>query len=243
MVYNILVFLKKIFGITSTTPAQETQPPASEPQFKIDHEWPFPSNKPNNTDYLIGELIRGVTVLEGHAFYVYKGDKKRHLRTTNGNETLQARHIVWWMEGRKVPATANGLVTNCGEPKCIKVSHLVLNNPQIPLGPRNRPFPEAVHTKHPLPPKIKEAKLGNPVKESNHDKGDRTKCMTRKVFFETDKLCKDKARILNSKEIRGRGRKVYSYDCPYCTGFHLTKISQSSWEKKNKSRKPKGSWS
>lgn len=74
-------------------------------------------------------------------------------------------------------------------------------------------------------------------KPSEHEKGDRTKCITRKVYFENQPSANRKARILNDPSVRGRGRKVYSYDCPMCDGFHLTKTNPKTFVPKKV-----GSW-
>lgn len=160
-------------------------------------------------------------------FYIWGNQKRRHLRTLKGTETNLAKHIVWWMEGRKYPKTAIGLVTNCGEVKCIKLSHLVLKHSNLVIGP-NLPKVKAPEPKKSTPePKHVVKKKPAPVK---HEKGDRSKCITAKVYFETEKEAQKKQTILNSKEVRGRGRRVYPYDCPYCEGFHLTKVKPGAYK-------------
>lgn len=217
MVSLLVSFLKKIFGIKTAPVVEETKPTG----FNIPYDWPFPSPKPPNTDFLINQLIKGVRVEGDHVFYFWGDQKRRHIRTLKGTETNLAKHIVWWMEGRKFPQTANGLVTNCGEQKCIKLSHMVLKHSLPTYGPsleapKKAPEPKHVVKKKPAPVK--------------HEKGDRSKCITRKVYFETEKDAQKKQTILNSKEVRGRGRRVYPYDCPYCEGFHLTKMKPGAYK-------------
>lgn len=225
MVSLLISFLKKVFG-------KKTVPVVTEPKptgFNIPHKWPFPSPEPPNTDFLINQLIKGVSVEGDHVFYIWGNQKRRHIRTAKGTETNLAKHIVWWMEGRKFPQTANGLVTNCGEVKCIKLSHLELKHSLAAHGPSIKqkkklpadPTPEPKHVvkKAPAPAKF--------------EKGDRSKCSTRKVYFETLKDAQKKQTILNSKEVRGRGRRVYPYPdpCPYCSGWHLTKMKPGTYKK------------
>jgi len=233
MVSLLVSFLKKIFGRKAAPVVEETKPTG----FNIPHDWPFPSPKPPNTDFLINQLIKGVSVEGDHVLYLWGDQKRRHIRTLKGTETNLAKHIVWWMEGRKYPQTANGLVTNCGEVKCIKLSHLVLKHSLATHGPSTKHKKLPVLAPQPEPKHVVKKKTPSaPVKL---EKGDRTRCITRKVYFETEKDAQKKQQILNSKEVRGRGRRVYPYDCPYCTGFHLTKmkpgvykpqtIKNSSW--------------
>jgi hypothetical protein len=220
MVSKFLSFLRGVFGKKTVAPVEEPKPTG----FNISHEWPFPSPKPPNTDFLINQLIKGVKVEGDHVFYYWGEQKRRHIRTLKGTETNLAKHIVWWMEGRGYPQTANGLVTNCGEQKCIKLSHLVLKHSVLVVGPH---LPKAA----PVPqPEQKHIVKKTPKPSPKLEKGDRSKCITAKVYFETKKQAQQKQSILNSKEVRGRGRRVYPYDCPYCLGWHLTKIKPGTYK-------------
>jgi len=221
-------FLKRIFGADKTTTI--AVPPPENTGFSIGHPWPFPSPEPPNPEYLVGELIKGVEKEGDHVFFFWGDQKRRHLRTTRGTETVLARHIVWWMEGRKVPAMANGLTTNCGEQKCIKLSHLILKMPQTVYGPE-KPLPKATHVakkkQPPLPPKLEKFASEN-----------RQKCITRKAYFETESQAAAFARQLNKPEVRGKGRRQYTYPCTQgCGGFHLTKHNPKKFNEKRV-----GSW-
>lgn len=234
MIAVIVGFLKQIFGFDKAHDIDnaEQEPPREPAALSISHEWPFRSSEPGNVDYLLTEMIRGVQVEGDHVFYFWKGQKRRHLRTSKGTETIMARHMVWWMEGRKMPQTSTGLTTSCGEDKCIKLSHLVLKLHNLPLGPQNKP--KVVHTDGPpLPPRPKSGRSITAPKPSDFEKGDRSKCITRKVYFESKASAARKARILNDPKVRGRGRKVYPYDtsCPYCQGWHLTKMKPGTYHK------------
>lgn len=225
MVSLLVPFLKKIFGKKTAPPVPESKPTG----FNIPHEWPFPSPKPPNTDFLINQLIKGVRVEGDHVFYYWGNQKRRHLRTLKGTETNLAKHIVWWMEGRKFPQTANGLVTNCGEQKCIKLSHLVLKHSLGVYSPSAKVKNPPVEARKPEPKHVVKKKTA-PSAPVKHEKGDRSKCITAKVYFETEKDAQKKQTILNSKEVRGRGRRVYPYDCPYCEGWHLTKVKPGAYK-------------
>lgn len=244
MIYALIGFLKRIFGFDITHDKDQADPatPRETPALSITHEWPFPSPKPGNIDYLLTEMVRGVEVEGDHVFYFWGGRKRRHLRTAKGTESVMARHIVWWMEGRKLPKTSTGLTTSCGEDKCIKLSHLVLKVHNLPLGPKVRPAGPVLvehHSGPPLPPRLKSGRTTISSKPSDFEKGDRTKCITSKVYFENQSSAGRKARILNDPKVRGRGRKVYPYKtpCPYCFGYHLTKMKQTNYNPKKV-----GSW-
>lgn len=231
MLYRILDFLKKLaFGNPTAVP----EVPEEKTPFRIKHDWPFPSPQPPNEEYLIGELIRGVETEGDHVFFFWEGQKRRHLRTPQGRETVLARNVIWWMEGRKVPPTASGtgLVTNCGEPKCIKLSHLTLKVPSKPYGPENKEKRHVV-VKGNQPPLVKGIKRGNRTPLVKFALEDRNKCITRKVYFETEPEAQRQARELNRPEIRGTGQRQYSYPCTQgCGGYHLSKINPAKYGKK-----------
>lgn len=234
MLSVLIGFLKRIFGADKTH--DHVVPPQEKTGFSIGHEWPFPSPEPPNAEYLVTELIKGVEVEGDHVFFFWNGQKRRHIRTTRGTETVLARNIVWWMEGRKVPAMANGLTTNCGEAKCLKLSHLILRMPQTVHGPENKlPVRHVAKAKQPpLPPKVRPGARTKLEKMANED---RLKCITRKAYFEHEGDAAAYARELNRPEVRGHGRRQYAYPCPSCSGFHLTKINPKKYNQKKV-----GSW-
>jgi hypothetical protein len=233
MLYSVKRFLKNIFGSPEPT-VPEVKP------FKIEHEWPFPSPKPLNEGYLVGELIKGIQVEGDHVFFFWGGEKRRHIRTPEGRETMLARNIIWWMEGRKVPITAagTGLKTTCGEPKCVKLSHLSLKVRTTVHGPKNRVIPPARQVpkdkQPPLPPKIHR---GPRTPLAKFTKEDRMKCDTRKGYFADRKSGDEYARQVNRPENRGKEPRQYVYPCTQCDGFHLTKINPEKYGKKKV-----GSW-
>lgn len=235
MLYVLIGFLKRIFGTDKTH--DHDNEPQEKTGFSIGHSWPFPSPEPPNQEYLVTELIKGVQVEGDHVFFFWNTQKRRHIRTTRGTETVLARNVVWWIEGRKVPSMANGLTTNCGEQKCIKLSHLILRMPQTVFGPE-KPVATAKHVvkakQTPLPPKTK---AGSRTKLEKFTKEDRSKCITAKVYFSTEAKAKHHAVKLNHPDVRGRGRRQYAYPCPSCDGFHLTKINPKKY-----AAKKVGSW-
>jgi hypothetical protein len=241
MVSKIFTFLKILFFGHPVGGQEESK---SNEVFSTSNEWPFPSTRPGNEDYLIGELIRGVETEDDHVFYIWGGKKRRHLRTESNKETYQARYIVWWLDGRKFPEGSRGLASTCGETKCIKLAHLAIKVLEVPHGPENRmSAPVVIHRENgnqkdvpvvKAKPHIEQYK--GPAKPDIIE-GSRSICVSAKIFFSTMDDAKLRAKYLNHPEIRGNGRRIYAYDCPWCVGFHLTKQNPA----KN-NFKAKGTW-
>jgi len=229
----MLQTIKRLWGklFKDTEPIPETPEP-SKPL--IPHEWPFPHPKPTNTDYLIGQLIENVKVEGNHVYYVWNGERKRHIRDPQGRETALARNIVWWIEGRKVPPTSagTGLSTNCGEPRCIKISHLTLRVYKKQHGPQNKP---KSYTKH----QAAKGKALAPKPKKKYTAEDRLHCDTRKIYFPTQSAGERAAREANKKENRKNGPRQYNYPCDQCDGYHLSHIKPSKFRG---DRKKVGTW-
>lgn len=234
----MLAFFKRVlsfFGFSEPTPAPQPEPKP----LTIDFEWPFPSPKPPNVDYLLKELIAGTKTEGDHTFFYWNGKKRRHIRTVKGTETVLARHMVWWMFGRNHPKFANGLTTNCGEAKCIKLDHLILKIPQTQYGPQKRPIPPANKVpKEKQPPKPPEIRNGKHTTLDRYIKEDRNRCISRKAYFETELRARQEKNAINK---RSRGPKLYVYPCTLmdCKGWHLTHIDPKKY---NKTKKRKGAW-
>jgi len=235
MLYRLTGFLKTLFF--GSPPIVQAVPEEKQP-FKIRHEWPFPSPQPPNEGYLVGELIKGVQVEGDHVFFYWDGQKRRHLRTRQGRETILARNLVWWLENRKVPPTSvgTGLTTNCGEPKCIKLSHLTLKVSTKPYGPENKEKRHVV-VKGKQPPLSPNIKRGNRTPLVKFALEDRLHCITHKVYFATEAEAARQAHELNRPEVRGRGQRQHAYACTQCDGWHLSKINPKKY-----GRKKVGSW-
>lgn len=205
---------------TETDPVSQVEAPVAPPEgvFSMNHPWPFLGSKPNETHVI---ELASRTVIEGdHAFYVWGEEKRRHIYTSRGTQSFTAARVVWWLEGRKDPQRINSVRSNCGENACIKIEHLEL---------RQATKPE---------PTPKTESLSKKVQRELNTPGDRTKCVTAKVWFPNEKKATEAARHRNQPEIR-RGRpRLYTYPCPFCDGHHLTKQNPT----KRKNRKPKGSW-
>jgi hypothetical protein len=240
MLDSMMGFLKKlVFGSPTTTEAVQEVTEAKKP-FSIPFEWPFPSPKPENEEYLVNEMLTGVQTEGEHVYFFWAGTKRRHIRTPQGKETILARNIVWWINGRKVPNMANGLTTTCGEPKCIKLQHLALRMPQVQFGPENRPKPEPRHVvtrkgnRPPLPPKIKPGQKSTLERFSDEN---RTKCITRKGYFSDEVDAQRFVSHYNRPSVRGKAPRQYAYKCTQCDGWHASKINPEKF-----GRKKIGAW-
>jgi hypothetical protein len=231
MITLVKRFLSFLFGTPQTTSAPE-------PKRLIEYPWPFPSTEPKNVESLLGELVRGTETVGEHTFYFWGGEKRRHLRTAQGTETILARHMVWWMFGRKQPKTSSGLVTNCGEPKCIKLSHLILKPSHVVLGPENKaqPKPEPKGTTLPKTRIVKKIEV---------EKKDlqRSKCISNKAYFATRLEAQQHKNMLNRTVMKGKNSKLYDYECQImdCKGYHLTHTNPNPKNKK-KRRRQQGIW-
>lgn len=230
MISRVLDFLTALFR---KPPVVEATEQSGETGFTMDSPWPFHHEVPNNDD--LNNLLAHLVDDDGHVFYVWHGERRRHLRVTGYKEGHAAKRVVWWIAGRRFPE-GTGLTTNCGEQKCIKLDHLVLHWPNVPHGPELPQKPAAP----PLKPVQKPVEEKAPEPEPEWEKGDRTKCHTAKVHYASKTKARAAARHLNKTRPRGmKAKKLRIYDCPYCDGHHLTKLSPKQYTK----RKPKGSWS
>jgi hypothetical protein len=235
MLVRIVEFLKVLAFGSPITPEAVQEVPEEKKPFSIPFKWPFPSPKPENEEYLVNEMLRGVQTEGDHVYYFWSGNKRRHLRTPQGKETVLARNIVWWINGRNVPNVANGLTTTCGEQKCIKLQHLVLRMPSVPFGPMNRPkpVPKPVFVRKdeqpPLPPKIKP---GHKTTLERFSDENRNMCETRKGYFADEIDAQRFVSHYNRPHVRGKAPRQYAYECTQCDGWHASKINPEKFGKK-----------
>lgn len=241
MIARIVEYFKSLFF---PAPVVEQEKPKS--GFSLDNPWLFTGDKPTGED--IQNLMDHLVLEEGHAFYVRYGDKKRVVRY--GVIPLYARRIVWWLEGRGVPESASGthpvgIRSNCGETECIKLSHLILDQPKKILGPENnpnKPLPAVKEVKKSSQPPVYKPKKKWERKAPPN--AERSKCVSAKAWFASEAEAREVAKELNKVEVRRTNRKgmhrVHPYKCDMaCLGWHLTSKNPS----KRKSQKTKGSWS
>jgi hypothetical protein len=120
---------------------------------------------------------------------------------------------MWWLSGRYYPAANPGVISTCGETRCIKWNHLGISTP-IPKTPKPKPIPQ------PTPPK-------KPKSEPEYT--DRTKCMTAKIWYPTMTAAVRATRAIKDRD-PGQ-RQQYAYQCDmYCGGYHLTKTQPSKYK-------------
>lgn len=239
LIIKLVSAFLKLFS--TQTPEPVVAPPEPE-KLSIEHPWPFPSPRPEDEDFFLRQLCEGVVVAGDHVFLKAHGRIVRHMRSETGKKTHKARHIVWWMEGMDLPPGVSGLRTTCGQEKCIKLSHL---EPATVVHPVKE-----VQTRAPETLKPTEGRVSKPVARGIAAKGnkridipkfgpeDRQKCISRKVFFETQEDAGRHANLLNRPEVRGSGRKQFTYKCDLgCGGWHLTKADPKKYNDKMTKRK------
>lgn len=221
MIHTFLGRIKSIFTrnrtLTEITETTTTETPTAPPEgvFSLNHPWPFRGTQPNLSH--VEELARGTVTVGDHVFYVWEGQRRRYLRTSRGTETFAARRVIWWLEGRKDPDSINSVMSTCGEEKCIRLDHLALGFPKTPV--KDKPVPS-------------EKPSTKTDSEEIKVKGDRTKCYTRKVYYDSKAAATTQASFRNKPENRKGGPRLFVYKCPCCFGYHLTKQEPSKKTKK-----------
>jgi hypothetical protein len=188
----------------------------------MENPWPFQHEVPTTEDLnnLLSNLLEGKN---GHIYYIWGGQQRRHLRVDGHREGHAAKRIIWWISGRKFPE-GSGIASTCGEAKCIKLEHLALHWPNVPYGPDLPAKPAET----PLKPAKKEKEA--PPLDSYWNSGDRSKCITSKAYYPSKAKANAAAKRLNLIRPEGiKARKLFTYDCPYCFGHHLTKIPQKAY--------------
>jgi hypothetical protein len=223
-----------LFGVTPVVPEEEVVP-----EYVLPEEWPFDGPKPTNA--VIHKLNKGLETTGDHIVYRspetggYAGVVK-----WEGQEWLTKVLTFWIAEGRlKEGHTFHTMRSTCDLQRCVHPDHLK---------------PKYLASKDPNAPKPKKATLninrvaGPPEYKVDQQKapvtseileGDRTKCVSAKVYFETLDKVKEVARLYNDHLRPEGGRKLYGYACDWCSGNHLTKQNP----KTRPQYKHKGSWS
>jgi len=168
-----------------------------------------------------------------------------------GEDVWKVKEMMWWLNGGTTDEKYFAIRSTCGSRKCLHPQHLGLH---IPPAKKVKPKKEPPQPKQKKVEKPVEAEPAEPVdpvweakqkaKEERAKKfamlsGDRTKCISAKVWFPT-KTKIDKAVRVYNNELRQPGQsRLHAYDCPWCDGYHFT----SKNPKKSKNTKVKGSWS
>lgn len=227
-------WLKNLFGVA---PKPE---PEVIPDYVVPEVWPFDGPRPTNE--VIHLLNKGLETTGEHIVYrspetgKYAGVVKH-----DGQEWLTKQLTYWIADGTlKEGHTFHTMRADCDLQKCVHPAHL---RPKYLASKQSPPPPTA--KKKPLninrvagPPEYKVQPKSKAVTHEILD-GDRTKCISSKVFFETLERVEEVARLYNEHLRPEGGRKLYGYPCDWCAGNHLTKQNPKTRPK----FKHKGSWS
>ena len=204
-------------------------------------DWIFDSEPP--PEEVVQKLNDGLMSVGDHIMYRSQ-DTGRWAGAVNlEGKTWLARELTYWIadgklaEGRKYSSIRAG----CGEQKCIRPDHAQV---------RYDPSKKVKNPKKAKPKLAVERVQGPPVyvpppkpKLTGKSKtellaGDRTKCPSAKVFYETLKEVQAVAAYYNTHFRQPGEHRLYGYDCDWCSGNHLTHQNP----KTRKAYKHKGSW-
>lgn len=226
-------WLKGIFGYA---PKPE---PEVVPDYVVPEEWPFDGPRPTND--VIHVLNKGLETTGDHIVYRspetgrYAGVVKH-----DGQEWLVKQLTYWIADGKLAEGhTFSTMRAECDLQKCAHPAHL--KPKYLPSKKSGAPKPKKSTlniNRVAGPPEYKVHRPKKPV-TSEILEGDRTRCVSAKVFFDTEAAAKEVARLYNEHLRPEGGRKLFGYNCDWCAGGHLTKQNPETRPK----YKHKGSWS
>lgn len=215
------------------------QEPEEEPQiphYNVPETWPFQGH--NAPDQLaIHTLQQGLQSVGDHIFC--GENRKRSIRTPSG--IWPVKMLVWWISGNPVEAHASSVRSTCGERSCCRPDHLEVVYGSLPEEDKK---PEVVFQKMVIPEskKKEDTKRDDTPKNPKADysllSGDRSICVSAKVHFPTELAAARAKNEFNNKIRKPGARRLYIYDCDWCSGWHLTKQNP----KTRKVYKHPGSW-
>lgn len=239
---KFLNWLKAVF--IGTGPVQ---PPKEEiPDYKTPEVWPYPTPRPPNE--LIHKLNMGFETVGDHIMYRSPETGRFAGLIAWEDQTWLVKHLTYWLaggtllEGHKFET----IRSTCDWQKCCRPDHL---KPKYQASKKVAEKPKPKQRKPKLdgnmvagPPEYKtQPKVTRTVSKSEDELlgGDRTKCVSAKVYFRHEDGAKEVASEWNRRFRKPGGRKLYGYPCDWCGGGHLTKQNPETRPK----YKHKGSWS
>ena len=238
---KILEWLKAVF--IGVVPVQPEEPI---PEYKTPEVWPYDSPRPPNE--LIHKLNMGFETVGDHIMYRSQDTGRFAGQITWEDQMWLVKHLTYWLaggtllEGHKFET----IRSTCGWQKCCRPDHL---KPKYAPSKKVKAKPKPKQRKPKLdvnmvagPPEYKtKPKVVHLSSKTADDLlgGDRTKCVSAKVYFRDDAEAKEVAAEWNRRFRTPGGRKLYGYHCDWCGGGHLTKQNPETRPK----YKHKGSWS
>jgi hypothetical protein len=227
-------WVKSLF-VNITVPEPEVVP-----DYIIPEVWPFDGPKPTND--VIHALNKGLETTGDHIVYRSPETGKYAGVVKVGEGEWLVKQLTFWIaDGTlKEGHTFHTMRAECDLQKCVHPAHLkpkYLASKQSPLPPKTKK-PALNINRVAGPPEYKVKPQAAPVTSEILD-GDRTRCVSAKVYFDTLEQAKEVARQYNEHLRPKNGRKLYGYNCDWCSGNHLTKHNPET----RAPYKHKGSWS
>lgn len=214
------------------------------PEYKTPEVWPFDTPRPPNE--VVHKLNTGLETITDHIVYRSQDTGRVAGQVTWEGQAWLVKHLTYWLAGGtlKEGHKFETIRSDCKWQKCCRPDHVrpkyapskkVQHKPKQPQPkidvnmvagpPEYKTKPQVAH----LSPKTADDLLG----------GDRTKCVSAKVYFGDESEAKEVATEWNNRFRAPGGRKLYGYLCDWCGGGHLTKQNPETRPK----YKHKGSWS
>lgn len=210
--------------------------PVEIPEYNRPEVWPFEGANPPNE--AVHKLNQGLEVVGEHIMYRNPDTGRFAGLLTYAEEGWSARYVTYWLAGGEILTgqTVGSVRASCGSQRCVRPDHL-----EVKYAPsRTQKNQNLSVSKVFEPPKYPQMPAKAKVK-NNFDilTGDRTRCISSKVYFASLKEVQSVARTFNTTLRNPGERKLYGYDCPLCDGAHLTKQNPT----KRAKHKVHGSWS
>lgn len=218
---RVVQWFRSLFGV-ETTPE-----PVRAPDYNLPEEWIFEGAEPNNE--VVHKLNTGLETVGDHILYRSQDTGRFAGSVTLGDTLWLAKQLTYWIAGGTLLEghTFNSIRTTCGMQKCVRPDHIVVKYTpsKKAKAPSKSAQPKLEMNKVKGPPEVKlpvKKKL-SVVPKDELLSGDRTKCVSAKVFYETEGDAKQVAAYFNTHYRESGERKLYGYKCDWCAGGHLTK--------------------
>lgn len=222
-------------------PVVHTEPPAPEvvPTYALPEVWPFPGRRPTNE--AVHALNKGLTTQGDHIRYVEASTGRVRNSVALGGQQWSVKMMVYWLWDQELDTSRvpNAVGVTCDNKACARPDHLVVRYVKLNVPKDNPPQPQKRPSRS-GPPEVKLPKGSTYAKQDEELlSGDRTRCVSAKVYFESETRVKKAATMFNTTMRKPGGRKLYGYQCDWCGGHHLTKQNPKTRPK----YVHKGSWS
>lgn len=232
---KLAAWLKDIFFGVLPEPAPEVIP-----EYSVPETWIFEGDKPSND--AIHTLYKGFETAGDHIMFRSPSSGRFAGSFQVDNRLWLTRELTYWIaEGSLLPGHQYlSIKSTCGVQRCIRPDHLKVKYAPSKKEKAPKPLPKVKPNKVKGPPEYippTKPKLTGKSKDELLS-GDRTKCISSKVFFPNLVEVQAVAAYYNQHYREMGERRLYGYDCDWCAGAHLTKQNP----KTRPEYKHKGSW-